>query len=135
VAVDEINWWAVLTATLLYFALGAAWFTPLFGRAWDRAIGVDRSATEGKFPAAYYVVPLVTAAVCCVVIAFLAAAGPGDPAASVGVGFGVGLAIAAATFTNSLTPHTPKPYQFAAITGSYHVVACVAASVVIGLWV
>jgi len=125
--------WAAAVTALIYFVLGAAWFTPLFGRAWDRSIGHDRSATGGRFPVAYYVVPLVSAVVACTVIAVLVlrmpAVGLGGGAL---VGAGVGAAIAAASVTNALTPHTPRPFLLGAVTGGYHLVGCTIAGAVVG---
>ena len=62
ITLSDINWWAVLLATFGYYVLGALWFTPLFGRAWDRSIGYDRAATSrssGSVSAfAQYVLPV-----------------------------------------------------------------------------
>lgn len=139
----EIHWWVVLLAAFAYFALGAAWFTPLFGRAWDRSIGHDRSANQGRFPLSYYLVPFWAAAVATAGVAGLIAAvgveavagGAGLGAAlGAGVGAGVGIAVAAATFTNSLTPHTPRPYQLACINGGYHLVGLTMAGAILGMF-
>lgn len=128
-----VNWWAVLLAALGYFILGAVWFTPLFGRAWDAAIGYDRSQSRGRFPVSYYIVPFVGSAISTVVIAVLVGLLPvAGAVGGVGVGASVGLAIAAASMTNSLTPHTPRPYVLGAITGGYHLVGCALAGVLIG---
>ena len=35
---------STLTAGAAYFALGGLWFTPLFGKQWDRAVGFQRPA-------------------------------------------------------------------------------------------
>lgn len=36
----HINYWAVLVSAILFFALGAVWYSPvLFGKAWTRAMG------------------------------------------------------------------------------------------------
>ncbi len=129
----EVTWWAVGIAALAYFALGAAWFTPLFGAAWDRSIGLDRSASKGRFPTPYYILPMVGAVVTAVAIAVVIALIPATgPLIGTGIGAIVGLAIAAATLTNALTPHTPKPYLFATITGGYHLVGCTIAGLIIG---
>lgn len=133
-ALVEFDWLCAATAAIVYYVLGGLWFTPLFGRAWDRSIGHDRSTDDGRFPASYYVVPLVGAVISTGVVACLVAViDPGGVAASMAVGAGVGVAVAAASTTNALTPHTPKPYQFAAVTGGYHLVACTLAGLVIGL--
>lgn len=133
ITLSDINWWAVLLATFGYYVLGALWFTPLFGRAWDRSIGYDRAATSGRFPVSYYVVPLIGAAIGTLVVAiFTALIDPGTLLGSAAVGVGVGGAIAGATLTNALTPHTPKPYLFAAITGGYHLVGCTLVGLILG---
>lgn len=131
----EITWWGVAIAAIVYYALGAFWFAPLFGQAWDRSIGHDRTIDNGRFPTSYYIVPLAGAVLSTVVIASVATMiKPTELLAVVAVGAGVGLAIAAASTTNALTPHTPKPYQFAAITGGYHFVGCTLAGLIIGLF-
>ncbi len=38
----DLNWLAVLVATIAYFALGALWYAEFaFGKAWQRAVGWD----------------------------------------------------------------------------------------------
>ena len=34
-----LNWWAILAATAVAFALGGLWYGPLFGKAWVAALG------------------------------------------------------------------------------------------------
>lgn len=133
ITLSDINWWAVLLAAFGYYLLGALWFTPLFGRAWDRSIGYDRSAGTGRFPPAYYVVPLIGAAIGTLVVAvFTALIEPDAVVGSAAAGLGIGVAIAGATLTNALTPHTPRPYLFAAITAGYHLVGCTLVGVILG---
>ncbi|WP_164863689.1 DUF1761 domain-containing protein [Agromyces sp. LHK192] len=128
-----IHWWATLLAALAYFVLGAIWFTPLFGRQWDRSIGVDRRTTGGRYPLPYYVVPLVGALVGALMVAVLIGACSAEGAIEgLLLGLAVGVAVAAATLTNALTPHTPKPYLLAAVTGGYHLVGLTGAGAIIG---
>ena len=131
----ELNWIAVLVAAVAYYVLGAVWFTPLFGRVWDRSIGYDRSATRGRFPLSYYITPLFGALVSTFVAALLVATTDVDGVAGgVLVGLGVGLVAAAASVTNALTPHTPKPYLFGAVTGGYHLTGLTIAGAILGAW-
>lgn len=131
--VGGIAWWAVGGAAIMYYLLGALWFSPLFGRAWDRSLGYDRSTGDGRFPISYYLVPLLGAVLETLVIAvFIALMGTESIAGSVAVGAGVGVCVAAATFTNALTPNTPEPYLFAAVTGGYHLVGCAVVGAMLG---
>ncbi|MEZ5085679.1 MAG: DUF1761 domain-containing protein [Tessaracoccus sp.] len=59
-AFAHLNWLALGLAALAYYVLGALWFTPLFGKLWDRAIGRAPSA-ERRFGLDYYIVPLASA--------------------------------------------------------------------------
>jgi hypothetical protein len=131
-ALTSVNWLAVTLATLAYFVLGALWFTPLFGRAWDRSLGIERKRGE-RYPPIYYVVPLVSSLLVSIATAVLVvAAGVEDLADATVLGLVVGIGYSAAvTFTNAVTPTTPHPLAFAAITGSYHVVGAVIAAIVI----
>lgn len=127
-------WSGIAVGAVAYYLLGAAWFTPLFGRAWDRSIGHDRSGPNTRFSISYYIVPFVSALTATTVIAALANALSTTgvvPSALVGMGFGLG--IAAASVTNALTPHTPHPYLFAIITGGYHLFGCTIAGIIVGL--
>ncbi len=131
----ELNWIAVLVAAVAYYVLGAAWFTPLFGRVWDRSIGYDRAAAGGRFPLSYYITPLFGALVSTLVTAVLVAtAGVDSLAGGALVGLGIGLVAASASITNALTPHTPKPYLFGVVTGGYHLTGLTIAGAILGAW-
>lgn len=124
-------WLGVLGTTVVLYLLGAAWFTPLFGRAWDRGVGTPR-VRGARFGPAYYVVPLIGSAGVAYVLAVLAAAADVTEvvdAAVLGavVGAGVGLTV---SLTNALTPRTARPLLYGFVTGSYHAVCGVVAALV-----
>ncbi len=37
----DINWLAVVVATLAFFAVGAIWYSALFGKIWQREVGLS----------------------------------------------------------------------------------------------
>jgi len=40
--IGNLNWLAVIVGGVIYFALGAVWYSPvLLGRQWQRSIGWD----------------------------------------------------------------------------------------------
>jgi hypothetical protein len=44
-----MNWTAILLATVVFFALGAVWYTALFGKAWQREVGLSaEQLTTGR---------------------------------------------------------------------------------------
>lgn len=121
--VVELNWWAVLLATLVYFILGALWFTPLFGKYYDLALGFDRQK-DYKWPAIYYISPFVNSLIVSIATAMLVYLLKIEllaDAASLGLIVGVGYA-GAISFNNAVNPVTPRPLLYGAVTGGYHVV-------------
>ena len=129
---STINWIAVVLGVLAYFALGALWFTPLFGRTWDRAIGHERVKGE-RFPPLYYVMPLVSSFLIAIATAWLMAAiGIDTVPEALLFALVVGLGYAAAiSFTNAVTPNTPRPLLYGAVTGGYHVVGIAVVAVIV----
>lgn len=132
-AFAHLNWLALGLAALAYYVLGALWFTPLFGKLWDRAIGRAPSA-ERRFGLDYYIVPLASAILVSlalgVVLTILRPSSLGE-ATFVGVLIGFGVAFAVSV-NNALTPHTPHPYLLGVVTGGYHLVGITGVSAIIG---
>lgn len=133
----DLNWLAVLVATIAYFALGGVWFaTPVFGKPWMRSLGWAPAEDE-KFSVAYYIGPLVTCFVASLAVAMLAAAAGADSFGDglvLGVVTGVGLAGAVLVVTGYFDPKKPKPMVWTAITGGYHLVGLVIAAVIVSTW-
>jgi Protein of unknown function (DUF1761) len=115
-----------LLAGIAYFALGGLWFTPLFGRAWARAVGFERPA-RWRPRAVYYLGPLLG----CLVVAsatefFLRLRNPLTWADALAVGLVAGLGYGAAiTTVNAIAPNMPRPGLYALVVGSYHAVGAV----------
>jgi hypothetical protein len=42
-----LNWLAIVVATLVFFAVGAIWYTALFGKAWQREVGLSTEQLTG----------------------------------------------------------------------------------------
>lgn len=128
----EITWWSVALAGLAYYMLGALWFTGLFGGAYDRATGVVRSRTQ-RWPALYYVGPLVNCLVNSAATAILVHAldvRQMSVAVTLGLIVGVGYS-ASISLTNAITPNMPKPLLFGAVTGSYHMLGAIIVAVIL----
>lgn len=122
---NEVNWLIILLATVVYFILGAVWFTPLFGKAYDIGTGVKRSAKQ-KWPAIYYYGPFLSSLVVTVAIGITLYATNIQnltDAVILGVLFGAGLA--AISLSNAVTPNMPRPVIFGLVVGSYHLVSAV----------
>jgi hypothetical protein len=42
-----LNWLAIVLATIAFFAVGAVWYTALFGKAWQREVGLSTEQLSG----------------------------------------------------------------------------------------
>ena len=70
--IADLNWWAILVATVLGFALGGLWYGPFFGNAWLAAMG--KTADEIEPSATPFIVSFFTALLTAVVLAWLISA-------------------------------------------------------------
>ncbi len=133
----ELNWLAVLVATVVYFAIGGLWFAEfLFGKAWQAANGW--AGSDGPSPGPWlYIGPAVTCLVETVALAMLANATGTDTLAEglvLGLVVGAGVAAAALFVTGYFDPQKPKPVVWWAITAGYHVVGLVVGAIILALW-
>jgi hypothetical protein len=126
--------YSAVIAGLAYFALGGLWFTPLFGKAWDAAVGFDRPA-KWRPPVAYYIGPLagcmVVALAMCALL-HLAEANTLERMLLVGLIAGLGFSTAV-TAVNAISPNVPRPALYAAVVGSYHTCGALLVAVIIYL--
>ncbi len=134
----EINWLAVIVGALLYFALGAVWFTPvLFARPWQRAIGWDESRTPPQVNPVTYAVPALLYVIAAVATGMLAAATASDTFAEgilLGLVVGVGYALVITGVDAVFDPNKPQPWVWFAISGSYHLVGLIIVAVLVSVW-
>lgn len=124
----------ILAAGLVYFALGGLWFTPLFGRYWDRAVGFQRPP-QWRPPHRYYIGPLVgclVGAAATAVLLHLVRAASLQESLLVGLVAGLGFS-ASVTGVNAIAPNMPRPMLYAAVVGSYHAVGVTVCSAVLHL--
>jgi hypothetical protein len=62
--VPEINWWAVVAATLSTMVIGSVWYAPpVFGRRWERLARIEKPANATVAIGVTVVVSFVSAAV------------------------------------------------------------------------
>jgi len=127
----QISWVAVLVATLAGFALGAAWYGPLFGKAWMRAVGLTQEQLAKFNPAVTYGTTFLWALVTAVVLGAELGEAPGIKwSTACGAAIGA-LFVLPSIATNYL--FEGKPFLLTAINGGYHVVRFGLMGLVFGL--
>ncbi|HET9084832.1 MAG TPA: DUF1761 domain-containing protein [Candidatus Limnocylindrales bacterium] len=136
--VAGINWLAVIVAAAVYFVVGAAWFAPgVFGKPWMEAIGFDDSKPRPQMNPVSYAGPAVFYLIASGVTAILAKATGTDTVSEgvvLGLMVGVGYALTVTATDAVFDPNKPKPWNWFAISGAYHVVALVLVGMIIGAW-
>jgi hypothetical protein len=135
-ALGELNWLAVIVATVVYFALGALWYAPpVFGNAWMRSAGTVIQEGQRPGPAIYFT-PLIGYFIAVIATAMLAQATGTDTFGEgivlglvVGVGYAVVAAAVEATFGNR-----PQNGVWFVITASYNLIGLLIAAVILSVW-
>ena len=133
----DLNWFAVILATIVYFGLGGLWYAEfLFGKAWQKAMGWDGNAPDGG-GVGIYIFPLATCFVATVATAMLAKATGTDTvgeAIVLAIVVGIGVAAAVLTVTGVFDATKPSAMTTVAISAGYHFVGLLLASIILSLW-
>lgn len=127
----NINWLAVVVATVVSFVLGGLWYGPLFGKVWMRVSGVDEtklSGGAGRIFGISFVLQFIAAAV---LAAFIGA--------DAGLAFGVSAGLAAglfwvATAFGVVYLFERRPFGHWAVNAGYHIVLYAIMGAILGAW-
>ncbi|MGH2711745.1 MAG: DUF1761 domain-containing protein [Actinomycetota bacterium] len=130
---SELNWLAVLVATVAFFVLGGIWYSnAVFGKAWARADGYQRP--EGQSPGAvWFIVPYISNFIGVLVTAMLAVA-TGSTTVGDGLVLGavVGVGFSGVILVISLT--RPNPTMYTLINSLYQIVGLLGVGVILSVW-
>jgi hypothetical protein len=137
-ALGELNWLAVIVATIVYFALGALWYSQAgFAKPWMRSIGWNPSAEAPPPSASFYLLPLFGYLVLVIAIGMLAIATGSDTfAEGLTLGIVLGVLFSGALFftTAKFEPTKPQPMNWFIISGGYAAVGILISSIILAVW-
>jgi hypothetical protein len=128
-----VNWLAVLVAAIVMFAIGAVWYTALFGKQWRMLMGVpEGSEAQGFVPAMViqFVGNLVEAYILAILISRLGVAdlvNGGWVGALVWLGFVAAVMVPATNFER-------RPPMLFVINAGYQLVSLVIMGAILGFW-
>lgn len=128
----NINWLSVTIATVVYFLLGALWFTTFFKKQYARSLGKENEPNQKPEPL-YIIGP----ALCIFVITLTSAlflyklninsiTGAVEVSLIIGIGF-----VFANTMNIAINPNIPRPILYGIISGTYHLLGINFASAII----
>lgn len=133
----DLNWFAVIVATIAYFALGAIWYAEFaFGGAWRRSVGWDLSPPENA-GVGLYAVPLATCFVATLATAMIGAASGTDNIMEgilLGLVVGLGFALPVMFVTGMYDTTKPAPMTYVAVGTGYHIVGLALVGAILGFW-
>ena len=135
----QVNWVAVVVSGLIYFAIGAVWYSPLlFSGPWQRSIGWDAERTPPEMNPVTYLVPLLAYLVMAAAVAVLAVGLGSDTFVDglvLGLVVGVGLSLMHTLVDATFDPNKPHPWVWFAINGTYHTLGLIIVAVIVSVWV
>lgn len=130
----ELNWWAIIVATIAWFVFGAIWYSiPPLSKAWQDASKVDMT-TEGPPLASLFGPTLIGYFVTTVVIALIVKAIGATEVVdglALGVALGVGFGAVGALVSQL---YEQKGSSYWLINGLNAVIAYVIVSVILTVW-
>jgi Protein of unknown function (DUF1761) len=134
---SDLNWLAVIVATVSYFGLAGPWFAEAtLGPAWRRSIGWEKASGQ-RLSLPDYVGPLATCLVAVIAVAMLAdATGSTNLTEGIVLGLVVGVGIAGAILfvTGVLDPTKPGPAAWFGIMAGNRMLGLLIASTIVSVW-
>ncbi|KAL9647301.1 hypothetical protein ABK040_011668 [Willaertia magna] len=130
--ITNLNWISVLLAFVIYFILGALWFTLFFKKQYAISLGKENQLPKKPAP-----IFIIGPAICSLVITIASAiliyalninttSAAIEFALVVGVGF-----LVANTINIAINPNMPRPIYYGIISGSYHLVGIFIVSIIL----
>jgi hypothetical protein len=131
---DELNWLAIVVATIVWFAIAAAWYSvPAMSKAWQRAAKIEQP--EGGGPrASVLIATLILHFITTIVIGLLVKAVGADSVGdglALGVALGVGFGVVAALDSQL---YEQKGTNYWLINGLVAVIAWSAVGIILAVW-
>lgn len=130
----SLNWFPIIVATVVYFILGALWYSPvLFGNSWMKLRNLDPETMEQPNPIIYlysFILQFIGVASLALFITALGVDGAGN-GAFIGFGASAGFVFSLAGATGIFT-EVPMKLHF--LDNGYHVVGLVLAGLILGFW-
>ncbi len=129
----QVNYLAIVAAGIAAFVLGGLWYSPaMFGRAWQREVGLSDDALKQGNMARIFGVALVLSLVAAFVFALFLGPRPSMPL-GLGAGFSAGLCWVASSFgINYLFAR--RSFRLFAIDGGYHTLQFTLIGAILALW-
>lgn len=129
----QVNYLAIVAAGIAAFVLGGLWYSPaLFGRAWQREVGLSDEALKQGSMARIFGAALVLSLIAAFVFALFLGPRPSMPL-GLGAGFSAGLCWVASSFGMNYL-FARRSFKLFAIDGGYHTLQFTLIGAILALW-
>ena len=131
----DINWLAVAVAAIAYFALGAVWYSALFGKQWVTYQGINMQDAEAKkgvgaIMASSFLLMFV-AVICIAILVERLQLYQAISGVKLGLLTGIGFAVTSISISYL---YVKKPLGLHLIGGLYHVIGNIIAAIILCVW-
>ena len=131
----DINWLAVAVAAVAYFALGAIWYSALFGKQWVTYQGInmqdpDAKKGVGAIMASSFLLMFV-AVICIAILVERLQLYQAISGVKLGLLTGIGFAVTSISISYL---YVKKPLGLHLIDGLYHVIGNIIAAIILCVW-
>jgi hypothetical protein len=129
----EVNYLAIVAAAVAAFVLGGLWYSPaLFGKAWQREVGLSDEELKRGNMARIFGTALVLSLIASFVFALFLGPRPSMPL-GIGAGFSAGLCWVASSFGMNYL-FARRSLKLFLIDGGFHTLQFTLIGTVIALW-
>jgi RsiW-degrading membrane proteinase PrsW (M82 family) len=132
-SVVAINWLAVIVAAVAKFAIGAVWFTALFGKRWRELMGIPEGAPADGMVTAMIVQIIGDLIMAYILARFLAHYGATTLWDGILIGFMAWLGFVATIMAGQIFYEKKKP-ELIAIGAGYQLVGIVVMGAILAMW-
>jgi hypothetical protein len=131
---QTLNYLHIAAAALVYFIIGAVWYSLLFQKAWMALIGVTPTEADKKgMPLMFGMTFILNLVITFATAGVLYFVSPNSILASLKVGALLGVCLVAPTTAMNYM-YAKRPFKLTLIDSGYHVVAIMVVSVILSLW-
>ncbi len=131
---SNINYIALAVSVVVYFAIGAVWFSVLFGKVWIALTGVqmteDSKKNVGKIFGVTFVINIL---ICAGVACLVSMVNPADIMSAVHLGLTAGVCFMFAPCAMNYM-YAQRPFKLVLIDAGYHVVSILTVTVIMSMW-
>jgi hypothetical protein len=131
--VVSVNWWAVIVAAIVKYALGAIWYQPLFGKQWRALMGIPEGSRQDGFTTALIVGAITDLIMAYILARFIVHYTPISVGSGILVGFLAWIGFMA-TISLGQVFYEKKPFTLWLINNSYLLLSLLIMGAIIGWW-